>query len=138
MGDKVLKLATQFEALVEKFGANKPQVSAQPSDIQKALVDSGLWPSANVDEPFNPNSNVAKKIFSIMDNMDPPYEGKMTAKLKVDPKLKVIIDVSGSRAEELQPKLQNEFGKKMMVALKGKVAPPAETLDNVGWVENVG
>ena len=135
----ILNAASQLEKLAVTM-------SATPGAIQDALQSAGLFGGkgppgkknyTREELEFDNTGKVAKLIFGILDSLTPEYTGKMDGTLTVTPKGGVTVNIFGTRAEEIQPKMQGTFGRPMSAALVVKKVLPAETMI-VKWLVGVG
>lgn len=130
---KIYKLAKIFERKAAK-------TSMQPADIQDALEQAGLWGGKS--GGFDPNSDVADKVFKIIDKYAPESGSfKISAKILVPKTLQVSINASAPKhAGEISRELTAVFSRSMSGVLKNlskKMDPPPETIE-LKWLKNVG
>jgi hypothetical protein len=130
--DKIHKLAQQL--------AEKPSTNTTVADLEAVLEKANMLGRSKRggayerDVVLDPNSRVMRKIVSILNSLDPPYRGVFSVFILVDPKMRVMLKVTGDRAEELQPKMQAVFSGPMHYALKkSKLPGPNKTLQ-IDWI----
>jgi len=144
----ILKLATNFEKLAQMpFGGQevvpmgKAKTSMQPDDVEKALVDAGLWGGS--EGGFDPNSKTADKVFKILDKYAPPSGSfKIDTTLNVPNSLQVTITAKAPKhSAEISRDLTRVVGPAMTAVLKKlskKLAPPPDPGLAVKWLNQVG
>ena len=130
----ILELATNFEKLAQK-------ASMQPADVEKALVQAGLWGGS--EGSFDPNSKTADKIFKILDKYA-PAEGsfKIDAWINVPNSCSVtIVAKAPAKSAEISRDLTRVFGPAMSQVCKKlsrKLDPPPDPGLKIKWLNQVG
>ena len=146
--NEILKLAADFEKLAQMpFGGKETvpmgnaKTSMQPDDVEKALVDAGLWGGS--EGSFDPNGKSADKIFRIIDKYAPPSGSfKIDAIINVPNNLNVTITAKALRhSADISRDLTRVFGPAMTAVLKKlskTLAPPPDPGLAVKWLNQVG
>ncbi|KKN70832.1 hypothetical protein LCGC14_0427240 [marine sediment metagenome] len=142
--DIILKAATRLEKLAQLAAPSTKDTGE--GAIQDALQSAGLFGGPGLpgkksytksELTLDLKGKVANLIFGILDGLNPQFNGKINGTLTVTPTGDVTVNISGSRAGDVQPKMQATFGPSMSKALQvAKIFPP----ENVTalWFQNIG
>lgn len=110
--DKIIRLANRFSRKLSL--AQGHSQTAQPSEIDKALYDAGVRPTAEALGPF-------------LDKAGVPAEAHLSIGITVDPSARVVF-YTNPKFAKLEALLNSTYAGKMQGALRAAKVAPAEIM----------